>query len=93
MTWWSPSCDSCIIICLCMVTDPAQPKDEWSLSEGFVAAEGKDLLPPKTVDRTDLVNCYQALLLATLLETGLFDVSESASGLMVINNYDNLEQA
>ncbi len=75
--------DVAMCICFsCTVTDPAQPKDEWSLSEGFVAAEGKDLLPPKTVDRTDLVNCYQALLLATLLETGLFDVSESACGLM-----------
>lgn len=43
--------------------------------EGFVAEEGNDLLPPKSVGRTNLINSYQALLLAALLEEGLFDVS------------------
>ena len=57
------------------LTDPALPKNEWSLSEGFVVAEANDLLPAKTVDRTNLVDCYQALLLAALMEAGLFDVS------------------
>ncbi len=55
--------------------DPAQPKSEWTLSEGWVAEEGKDLLPPKTVGRTNLIDCYQALLLAALMEAGLFEVS------------------
>lgn len=70
-----------------MYTDPAQPKHEWSLSEGFVVAEGFDLLPPKTVDRTDLVNCYQALLLATLLETGLFDVGNPLNALNLVMTF------
>ena len=55
--------------------DPARAKPEWSLMEGFVAEEGNDLLPPKSMGRTNLINSYQALLLAALLEEGLFDVS------------------
>ena len=55
--------------------DPSQPKSEWSLNEGFVVEEGNDLLPPKNMDRTNLVECYHALLLATLMEDGLFEVS------------------
>ena len=47
--------------------------------EGFVAEEGNDLLPPKSMDRTNLIDCYQALILAALIEEGLFHVS--------INNY------
>ena len=39
-----------------------------------MAEEGKALLPPKTVGRTNLVNCYQALLLAAVMEVGLFEV-------------------
>jgi len=39
-----------------------------------VAEEGKALLPPKTVGRTNLINCYQALLLAAVMEVGLFEV-------------------
>lgn len=54
--------------------DPAQSKAEWSLMEGFVAEEGNDLLPPKSVDRTNLIDCYQALILAALIEEGLFHV-------------------
>ena len=55
-------------------SDPSQPKSEWSLIEGFVVEEGNDLLPPKNMDRTNLVECYHALLLATLMEEGLFEV-------------------
>ena len=58
-----------------LALDPSQPKSEWSLSEGFVVEEGNDLLPPKNMDRTNLVECYHALLLATLMEEGLFEVS------------------
>jgi uncharacterized membrane protein YukC len=43
--------------------------------EGFVAEEGHDLLPPKSVDRTNLIDCYQALMLAAFMEEGLFHVS------------------
>ncbi len=43
--------------------------------EGFVAEEGNDLLPPKSVDRTNLIDCYQALLLSALMNERLFHVS------------------
>ena len=59
----------------CSLLDCTQAKSEWSLPEGFVAEEGHDLLPPKTVYRTNLIDCYQALLLAILKEDGLLDVS------------------
>ncbi len=36
--------------------------------------EGRDLLPPHTVDRTNLIDCYQALLLAALVEEDLLEV-------------------
>ena len=60
--------------------DPTQPKTEWGLSEGFVAEEGRDLLPPKAVDRTNLIDCYQALVLAALVEEDLLEVREREAG-------------
>ena len=54
--------------------DPVQPKGQWSFTEGFVVEEGKDLLPPKYGSRTNLVNCFHALLLAVLIEEGVFEV-------------------
>ena len=54
--------------------DPVQPKAEWSFTEGFVVEEGKDLLPPKYGNRTNLVDCFHALLLAVLIEEGVFEV-------------------
>ena len=36
--------------------------------------EGKDLLPPKYGSRTNLVDCFHALLLAVLIEEGVFEV-------------------
>ncbi|CAI8054557.1 Rapamycin-insensitive companion of mTOR [Geodia barretti] len=53
--------------------DPVQPKGQWSFTEGFVVEEGKDLLPPKYGSRTNLVNCFHALLLAVLIEEGVFE--------------------
>ena len=57
--------------------DPVQPKGEWSFTEGFVVEEGKDLLPPKYGSRTNLVNCFHALLLAVLIQEGVFEVCVS----------------
>ena len=54
--------------------DPAQPKNEWSLTEGFVVEEGKDLLPPKYGGRTNLMDCFHALMLAVLMNEELFEV-------------------
>ena len=59
------------------ITDPAQPQSEWALTEGWVAEEGKVLLPPKTVGRTNLIDCYHALLLAVFMEARLFEVNET----------------
>jgi rapamycin-insensitive companion of mTOR len=52
--------------------DPSQYCSDWSLEEGWVAEEGRALLPPKVMERVNLMDCYQALLLASLLELGLF---------------------
>ena len=41
------------------------------LSEGFVAEEGRCLLPPVTATRPDLVKCFDALLLSTLIDAEL----------------------
>ena len=44
-----------------------------------MAEEGRDLLPPKAVDRTNLIDCYQALVLAALVEEDLLEVRERGS--------------
>jgi len=67
-----------VLLYFLSASDPTQPKTEWGLSEGFVVEEGRDLLPPKTVDRTNLIDCYQALLLAALVEEGLLEVREQS---------------
>lgn len=52
--------------------DPTQYCREWSLEEGWVAEEGRSLLPPKLMERVNLMDCYHALLLSSLLKVGLF---------------------
>ncbi len=62
--------------------------------EGFVAEEGNDLLPPKSMDRTNLIDCYQALLLAAFMEEGLFHVSVGNQGFIGVHrgSYRNLQR-
>ena len=55
-------------------TDPSQPQAAWSLQEGWVAQEAKALLPPKTSGRSNLIQCYQALMLTALMDVKLFEV-------------------
>ena len=38
----------------------------------WVAEEGKFLLPPKVMERVNLMDCYHALLLTCLLKAGFF---------------------
>jgi hypothetical protein len=61
---------SCVLFYFSL--DPSQYCSDWSLEEGWVAEEGRALLPPKVMERVNLMDCYQALLLASLLELGLF---------------------
>jgi len=51
--------------------DPAAVKETWKLTEGFVAAEGKDLLPHLAKSRPNLVESHKALLLSCYLQCGL----------------------
>ncbi|KAL5486702.1 hypothetical protein EMCRGX_G019218 [Ephydatia muelleri] len=53
--------------------DPSQPQNAWSLQEGWVAQEAKALLPPKSSGRTNLIQCYQALMLTALMDVKLFE--------------------
>ena len=59
-------CDACPT-----PADSSQPLDQWTLSEGFVAEEGRCLLPPVTATQPDLVKCFDALLLSTLIDAKL----------------------
>lgn len=53
--------------------DPSQPQAAWSLQEGWVAQEAKALLPPKSSGRSNLIQCYQALMLTALMDVKLFE--------------------
>ena len=52
--------------------DPSQCLEEWSLDSGWVAEEGKALLPPKAIGRANLLDCYNAFILACFMESNLF---------------------
>ena len=51
--------------------DPSAPRDSWKLTEGFVAAEGQDILPHLAKSRPNLVEAQTALLLSCYLQAGL----------------------
>jgi len=53
--------------------DPNAVKDTWKLTDGFVAAEGRDLLPHLAKSRPNLVENHTAVLLSCYLELGLPD--------------------
>lgn len=54
-------------------SDRAAMQESWKLYEGFVAAEGRDLLPPVTKYRSNLVANYLALLLFTFVQAGILE--------------------
>ncbi|KAK4875147.1 hypothetical protein RN001_011569 [Aquatica leii] len=51
--------------------DPAEPQAAWRLSEGFVAAEGRSVLPHLAKTTPNITDIHISLLLYCFLETGL----------------------
>ncbi|XP_076231374.1 rapamycin-insensitive companion of Tor [Calliopsis andreniformis] len=51
--------------------DPSRTRDSWKLSEGFVAAEGKYILPSLSSRCPNITEIHLALLVYALLECGL----------------------
>nr|XP_050846780.1 rapamycin-insensitive companion of mTOR isoform X2 [Vespula vulgaris] len=51
--------------------DPGRTRDSWKLSEGFVAAEGKFILPSLSSCWPNITEIHLALLVYALLECGL----------------------
>ncbi len=55
------------------VADPSTFKDSWKLADGFVAAEGLDILPHISRSRPNLVENHMSLVLHCLLKCDLPD--------------------
>lgn len=55
------------------IIDPADYRDEWRLAEGFVAMEGRNVLPSLANRVPNINEIHTALLLYCFLETGLLN--------------------
>ncbi|KAM6975890.1 rapamycin-insensitive companion of mTOR-like [Tautogolabrus adspersus] len=53
--------------------DPSRFQDSWRLTDGFVAAEAKTLLPHRSCSRPDLMDNYLALVLSAFIHSGLLE--------------------
>ncbi|XP_029915615.1 rapamycin-insensitive companion of mTOR-like isoform X2 [Myripristis murdjan] len=53
--------------------DPSRFQDSWRLSDGFVAAEAKVILPHRARSRPDLMDNYLALVLSAFITSGLLE--------------------
>ncbi|XP_034152350.1 rapamycin-insensitive companion of mTOR isoform X4 [Esox lucius] len=53
--------------------DPSRCQDSWRLSDGFVAAEAKVILPHRARSRPDLMENYLALVLSAFISSGLLE--------------------
>lgn len=53
--------------------DPARFQDTWRLSDGFVAAEAKVVLPHRARSRPDLMDNYLAFVLSSFITNGLLE--------------------
>ncbi|GAB1606230.1 rapamycin-insensitive companion of mTOR-like, partial [Argonauta hians] len=51
--------------------DPSAMREEWKLQEGFVAEEGRAILPHLANIRPNLIENHLALILAAWIETGI----------------------
>ena len=51
--------------------DPSEPKDSWKLSDGFVASEGRDILPHLSKSRPNLLENHLCVLLSCYLQCEL----------------------
>ncbi|GFS75960.1 rapamycin-insensitive companion of mTOR [Trichonephila clavipes] len=54
-------------------SDPSALKPSWQLYEGYIVAEGLDVLPYSSKDRTNLVYNYHALLVLVFVNCGLLE--------------------
>ena len=50
-------------------------RQNWMLTEGFVVAEGKTILPHRATTRTNLTENQLALILLAFTNAGLLEVS------------------
>nr|XP_019960983.1 PREDICTED: rapamycin-insensitive companion of mTOR isoform X2 [Paralichthys olivaceus] len=53
--------------------DPARFQDTWRLSDGFVAAEAKVILPHRARSRPDLMDNYLGFVLSAFISSGLLE--------------------
>jgi rapamycin-insensitive companion of mTOR len=53
--------------------DPSKMQDSWKLADGFVAQEGKGILPHLSLFRPNLVEVHKALLLQTFMEANILE--------------------
>lgn len=53
--------------------DPSRFQDSWRLSDGFVAAEAKIILPHRARSRPDLMDNYLAFILSAFINNGLLE--------------------
>uniref|UniRef100_A0A665U2Q7 RPTOR independent companion of MTOR, complex 2 a n=1 Tax=Echeneis naucrates TaxID=173247 RepID=A0A665U2Q7_ECHNA len=53
--------------------DPARFQDTWRLSDGFVAAEAKVVLPHRARSRPDLMDNYLGFVLSAFIDSGLLE--------------------
>ncbi|XP_028312751.1 rapamycin-insensitive companion of mTOR-like isoform X1 [Gouania willdenowi] len=53
--------------------DPARFQDTWRLSDGFIAAEAKVVLPHRARSRPDLMDNYLAFVLSAFITSGLLE--------------------
>ena len=80
-------CYSWFLACLDLIVghnffpDPSEMIDNWRLIEGFVAEEGKTILPHLAKTRPNLVENHMALLLSSFINAGIFEVSETVKHL------------
>lgn len=65
--------------------DPSSMQDSWHLYDGFVAAEGKSILPHITKHRLNLLTNYLALLLYSFINYGLIEALVA----VIINSSDS----
>ncbi|XP_037537084.1 rapamycin-insensitive companion of mTOR [Nematolebias whitei] len=53
--------------------DPSRFQDTWRLSDGFIAAEAKVILPHRARSRPDLMDNYLAFVLSAFITSGLLE--------------------
>ncbi|XP_043925810.1 rapamycin-insensitive companion of mTOR [Protopterus annectens] len=53
--------------------DPCRFQDSWRLSDGFVAAEAKTILPHRAKSRPDIMDNYLAMVLSAFIVNGLLE--------------------